>query len=145
MRAGWNTTTGFSLALTCPAIPNLSLGNGVTTEAFELLILTNPPALCVDTKIKVPVHGQTDPLEFIVMIKLDELTAAVSGEMKGWWTDPFGVSNRVKIGPDLALGFQIIYEDALPSGVGFSGGLMIGNVAASIAVGISVRIRWVST
>ena len=57
-------------------------------------------------------------------------------QMTGYWVNPLGVGQNVKIGPHLALQINIVYATfvatGLPSGFGFAGGLSIGDFAVQV-------------
>ena len=65
----------------------------------------------------------------------------VTGQMYGLWNDPFGISEYISIGPDLALEIGIVlptfFVTGLPGEFGFSGEIQIGDVTGSIALQIS--------
>src|ERR1700731_697625 len=83
-----------------------------------------------------------------------------TGQLHGYWNNPFGISDRIKIGPDLALSIDIIFAQfvstgcvfglivfyiaadryvfpSTPSGLGFVGGLQIGKTSAQVAFQVS--------
>ncbi|KAJ7831045.1 hypothetical protein B0H14DRAFT_3714131, partial [Mycena olivaceomarginata] len=137
--AGWSKSSGVSIAVTLPEERSLCLGNGITTTPISLMIRTRPVQLAVIAGLKVPIRDST-PLEFSLVLALDDTGASAAAEMKGWWVKPFGVEN-LKIGPTVALSLEIRYAQFLltgiPSGFGVAGGLMIGRVEARIAINIS--------
>ncbi|KAJ7748161.1 hypothetical protein DFH07DRAFT_747430, partial [Mycena maculata] len=57
--------------------------------------------------------------------------------LAGYWNDPFGLSSKLCIGPDVLLLLGITFEDALPLPFGFVGGLKIGDVTANVAFEVS--------
>jgi hypothetical protein len=44
------------------------------------------------------------------------IEAKATGQMKGFWKNPFGISENVKIGPDLALSVEIIFAQFVTTG-----------------------------
>lgn len=73
---------------------------------------------------------------------MDDIGSDASVLMHGYWQDPFGISQSVKIGPTISLGIDIIFaefiETGLPSGFQFAGGLVIGSVTATVALSINI-------
>ncbi|KAF8546949.1 hypothetical protein OG21DRAFT_1015920 [Imleria badia] len=65
-----------------------------------------------------------------------ETDATITAELKGYWVDPFGVSDEVVIGPVLLLQADVDYVTGL-SGIVFEGGLAIGNTTASVIVSVN--------
>lgn len=136
LNAGWSSALGFRFDLYLPGAHGIYLGNGLTTEPFKLEIQTKPPTLQLTAGLKVAVPQQ-DPLEFFLSLAIDELSARGVAQMVGYWVNPFGISDQVKVGPNLALSIEIIFAEGLPGGLGFAGGLQIGKASAQIAVNIS--------
>lgn len=57
---------------------------------------------------------------------LGDLGASATGELKGGWNNPFGISQKFTIGPVLS----IIFEQG-PRGLGDVGDVKFGNVLGS--------------
>lgn len=67
-------------------------------------------------------------MHFTIEIAMDEIGAPATGQISTicQWKNPFGVSESLVVGPDLALKIAIVYETFLftgLSGFGFVGGL----------------------
>ncbi len=118
----------------------IHLGHGITTDPIDLAIQSDPVNLQISTGVSVPVAG-SDPLDFKASLSVVEEDVTLTGEVYGSWTNPFGISRNVKIGPGLALQLQInlllFPETGLPTSFGFSGGVAIGNAEGKAAVQIS--------
>ncbi|EEB94280.1 hypothetical protein MPER_06927, partial [Moniliophthora perniciosa FA553] len=100
-----------------------------------------PIRLMIDAGLKVPVPKSPDPLDFRLALSIENEEIYASGQMLGNWNDPFGISPRVSIGPNLALEIGIILPQfaatGIPSAFGFAGGLSIGSVRGDVAVQIN--------
>jgi hypothetical protein len=47
---------------------------------------------------------------------LDLIEGTATGQMHGYWNNPFGISDAIKIGPDLILGVDIIFAQFVTTG-----------------------------
>jgi hypothetical protein len=141
LSAAWNKTSGFVLDIDFPADGIIQLGRGIKTDPIELQINFQPIRLMIDAGLKVPVPKSPNPLDFRLGLSIENEEVYVSGQMTGDWIDPFGISPRVKIGPNLALELGIILPQfvitGIPSAFGFSGGLSIGDVKGYVAVQVN--------
>ncbi|PVF91963.1 hypothetical protein CPB86DRAFT_718410 [Serendipita vermifera] len=141
LSASWSKDAGFRLRVALPNSMTLNLGNGIRTTPVALSIDTKPPLLSVSAGVQVPVAYSPTPLIFTFSLGANAIEARASGEMKGWWVNPLGLSEKVKIGPNLALSVEIIFAQFVstgtPSGFGIRGGLMIGNAEAQFALNVS--------
>ncbi|KAG0131970.1 hypothetical protein HOY82DRAFT_669707 [Tuber indicum] len=131
---------GFSFGILFPA--PLSLGPNVTSGPLSLeLVATTIPQLIFTATLNVKVAGQAQPLVFTFGLKADIDSAEGFGQMANYWVNPLGLSENVKIGPDLAFELGIIYavlaSTGTPSKIGFSGGLAIGDAETQVAVALS--------
>ncbi|PVF92098.1 hypothetical protein CPB86DRAFT_844605 [Serendipita vermifera] len=141
LNASWSKDAGFKLRVALPNPMTLDLGNGIRTTPMALSIDTKPPQLSVSAGVEVPVAHSLTPLTFTFSLGANVIEAKATGEMKGWWVNPLGLSEKVKIGPNLALSVEIIFAQFVstgtPSGFGIRGGLMIGNAEAQFALNVS--------
>ncbi|CUS15348.1 unnamed protein product [Tuber aestivum] len=133
---------GFSFGILFPAPVTLSLGPNVTSGPLSLEVVTSTvPQLVFTTTLSVKVAGQAQPLVFTFGLKADIDSAEGFGQMTNYWVNPLGLSENVKIGPDLAFELGIIYavlaSTGTPSKIGFSGGLAIGDAETQVAVALS--------
>ena len=131
------TTTSISIAM---PDTRLNLGRNITTDPLSIAIQITPqPELDLIFGLNVNVPNQTAPLHFDLKLGIGVTGANGSGTMKGYWKDPFGV-HGLQIGPELALQLDIIYAQFLssgtPSGFGFVGGIMLGDIVGKMAVSI---------
>ncbi|RPA89757.1 hypothetical protein L873DRAFT_1849165 [Choiromyces venosus 120613-1] len=135
---------GFSFGILFPAPVTLSLGPNVTSGPLSLeIVASTMPQLIFTTTLNVKVAGQAQPLVFTFGLKADVDSAEGFGQMTNYWVNPLGLSENVKIGPDLAFELGIIYavlaSTGAPSKIGFSGGLAIGEAEAQVAVALSAN------
>ena len=137
--AGWSKKTGFEIDILCPGT-KLNLGRGITTDPIEIKIVFGVngslPELKAIAEAIIPVQNQPDPLHFILGISLGEVGGTASAQLSGGWKNPFGISDQLTVGPDLALTISILYAtfpEVGPSGFGFVGGLQIGKVNGQLA------------
>ncbi|KZS92230.1 hypothetical protein SISNIDRAFT_455988 [Sistotremastrum niveocremeum HHB9708] len=143
LRAAWSKERGFDLDICLHADTILHLGRGVTTDPIVLGIeLSDPPSLIVSTGAMIPVEKQAEPLHFTLEMQLGTLEASATGQLTavGGWNDPFGMSEDITVGPNLALKVGIIYETFLeqgPSELGFVGGFLIGKTGGQLAFQVS--------
>ncbi|KAK7047573.1 hypothetical protein VNI00_006341 [Paramarasmius palmivorus] len=141
LSAAWSKTSGFVLDIDFPADGIIQLGRGIKTDPIELQINLQPIRLMIDAGLKVPVPKSPDPLDFKLALSIENEEVYASGEMIGNWVDPFGISPRVSIGPNLALELGIILPQfvatGIPSAFGFGGGLSIGDVSGYVACQIN--------
>ncbi|KIP04490.1 hypothetical protein PHLGIDRAFT_39133, partial [Phlebiopsis gigantea 11061_1 CR5-6] len=97
--------------------------------------------LILSASIDLPVSKQVDPLVFDAILSIDALSVSATGEMHGYWNNPFGISEHLKIGPSLALKVEVVLAQFLatgtPSGFGFSGNLQLGDVTAQLEFDVS--------
>lgn len=90
----------------------------------------------------IPVEKQAEPLHFTLEMQLGTLEASATGQLTavGGWNNPFGMSEDITVGPNLALKIGIIYETFLeqgPSELGFVGGFLIGKTGGQLAFQVS--------
>ncbi|KAI5988743.1 hypothetical protein EDD15DRAFT_2462463 [Pisolithus albus] len=141
LNASWTSNFGFLLDILLPTPFVIHLGRGITTDPIALRIQTNPVELMIHAGIKVPVAKSPEPLDFQASLSLQDEVVTVSADMYGWWVDPFGISEKVKIGPHINLGLDIdlplFFATGLPSGFRYGGGLAIGTAEAEVEVDIS--------
>ncbi|KAK7047560.1 hypothetical protein VNI00_006328 [Paramarasmius palmivorus] len=137
LSAAWSKTGGFVLDIDLPADGIIQFGRGIKTDPIELEIDLQPVRLMIDAGLKVPVPKSPDPLDFKVGLTIQNEELSAFGQMSGYWVDPFGISPRVSIGPNLALQFTLnLLQFGTPEGFGFVGGLSIGDVSGQVAVEI---------
>ncbi|TBU56241.1 hypothetical protein BD310DRAFT_931958 [Dichomitus squalens] len=142
LSAGWSKAKGFDLDVYLPAPTRLNLGNGVTSTPFTLSIATKPTVcLILSAGLNIPVPYSPAPLLFTLSLGTNLLGADATGQLSGWWVNPFGISPNVKVGPNLALSISIIFAQFVstgtPSGFMVQGGLMIGETAAQLALSVN--------
>lgn len=140
--AGYTKKTGYSLDIAVPADIMIHLGRGITTDPITMQIQTSPKIqLMIDAGVKIPVSKSPEPLDFQLSLTLVDDDITVDGQMYGLWKDPFGVSEAITIGPDLALdigiNLPIFFASGLPSTMGFVGDLYIGEATGRIGVQLS--------
>ena len=128
-----------AIALAAPqtvAMKNSSIFSGPISLVIEV---SATPNLMILADFFVSVPDQNSPLKFTGGIKANIDSAKAFIELKDqWWTNPFGLSSQLKLGPDLALQLGIIYAGPVyPSEVGVAAGLMIGDVSGAAALSIS--------
>ncbi|EUC61643.1 hypothetical protein RSOL_403840 [Rhizoctonia solani AG-3 Rhs1AP] len=141
INASWSAANGFDLQVYMPTPTRLSLGNGVTTTPFTLAIATKPEVqLILSAGLNVPVAHSSAPLVFTLSLDSGLTSAQATGQMSGWWVNPFGISPNVKVGPNMGLSISVLYATfvttGLPSGLAIQGGLMIGQRQAQLALSI---------
>ncbi|KIK65994.1 hypothetical protein GYMLUDRAFT_954339 [Collybiopsis luxurians FD-317 M1] len=142
LSAGWSKTTGFALDVIMPSESVIHLGNGIVTDPFTLRIQGGiSPMLLVIAGVQIPVEPKGNKLDFRLSLGINVLGASASAQVHGWWVNPLGLGEEVKIGPDVALAIEIFFAQFLatgtPSGFGIVGGLAIGKTSASVAMQIS--------
>ena len=141
LNASWTNSFGFLLDILLPTPFIIHLGRGITTDPIALRIQTDPVELMIHAGIKVPVAKSPEPLDFQASLSLQDEVVTLSADMYGWWVDPFGISEKVKVGPHIDLGLDIdlplFFVTGLPSGFRYVGGLAIGTAEAQVAVDIS--------
>ncbi|KAI0715902.1 hypothetical protein C8T65DRAFT_694551 [Cerioporus squamosus] len=126
LSAGWSKATGFELDVEMPAAAATS---------------GDQPSLLLIAGVKIPVQPQGQLLDFHMSLGISPLGASATAQMDGYWVDPFGIGQAVKIGPNVALSIDIIFTQFLttgtPSGFGIVGGLAIGKASALFAMEIN--------
>ena len=141
LNASWTSDFGFLLDITLPTPLVIHLGRSITTDPIALRIQTKPVELMIHAGIRVPVAKSPKPLDFQASLALRDEVVTMQADMYGWWVDPFGVSEAVKVGPHIGLGLDIdlplFFISGIPSGFSYTGGLAIGKANANIAVEIS--------
>ncbi|KAG8777477.1 hypothetical protein FRC16_004134 [Serendipita sp. 398] len=142
LRAGWSPSAGFSLDIFFPSPTTFHIGQGIITDPISLkIVLGGTPQLKIIGGAFIPVEGRKEPLHFHLDLTLETLTASATGQLSapGGWRNPFGISEQLVIGPDLALKVSIVYSTFFiqgPSGFGFVGGLKIGKVVGKMEFNI---------
>nr|GAT46477.1 predicted protein [Mycena chlorophos] len=146
LSAGWSKADGFELDVLLPAPMIINLGRGIVTDPFTLQIRTGstnttvvppPPTLLLNASVKIPTSGNPEPLHFTLALAFNALVGSATGQLEGYWTDPFGLSPHVRIGPEVALTIGIVPETMSISPFGFAGGLQVGNVNIQVAFEVS--------
>ncbi|KAF3924770.1 hypothetical protein ABW21_db0200091 [Orbilia brochopaga] len=95
-------------------------------------------SLAVSLLLSTPATGQEDPLELRFVLDAGIYKATGAASMNGFWTNPFGISPKVKVA-DLALEVEIIYAEFLetgPSRIGLGGKLIVGQTTGALAVNV---------
>ncbi|KAI9649435.1 hypothetical protein NHQ30_002011 [Ciborinia camelliae] len=141
--AGWSPKEGFSLDILAPNECVIDLGQGIITDPFALRIVLGgtTPALKLISGAKVFVQGQKEPLHFTLDLDIDAEGAAATGQLstEGGWINPMGLSEKLIIGPNLALKVGMKWTTFAvhgPGEFGFVGGISIGKVQGQIAFNI---------
>ncbi|KAJ7055058.1 hypothetical protein C8F01DRAFT_1373976 [Mycena amicta] len=144
LAAAWSKATGFSLDVVLPSPMRLDLGRGIVTDPFSLQISTStstpsviPPTIRLNAGVKIPTPNDPDPLHFTLSLAFNAVEGYATGELAGYWTNPFGLSPQVRIGPEVALTIGILIEELIVSPFGFVGGLKVGDVTVNLAFEIS--------
>ncbi|KAF8139367.1 hypothetical protein K438DRAFT_2030588 [Mycena galopus ATCC 62051] len=140
LSAAWSKASGFELNILLPAPMQIPLGHGIITDPFSLQIKTTstlatviPPTIQLNAGLQIRTANSPDPLHFTFSLALNATDVHATGELAGYWNNPFGLSPQVRIGPHVVLVLGISFEDALPIPFGFAGGLQIGEVIANVA------------
>ncbi|RPD59113.1 hypothetical protein L226DRAFT_510190 [Lentinus tigrinus ALCF2SS1-7] len=143
LSAGWSKATGFQLDVRMPETSVVHFGRGIVSDPFTLRIQLGEaePSLLLIAGLKVPVQPKGQVLDFHMSLGISPIEASATAQMDGYWIDPFGIGQAVKIGPNVALSIDIIFAQFLttgtPSGFGIVGGLAIGKASASFAMEIN--------
>ncbi|KAF7302406.1 FAD-binding PCMH-type domain-containing protein [Mycena chlorophos] len=144
LSAGWSKADGFELDVLLPAPMTIHLGRGIVTDPFTLQIRTVsptttiiPPTLLLNAGVKIPTSGNPEPLHFTLALAFNAVEGSATGQLEGYWTNPFGLSEHVRIGPEVALTIGIVLETLTISPFGFVGGLQVGNVNIQVAFEVS--------
>lgn len=117
LSAGWSKATGFALDIIMPTASVVHLGNGIVSDPFKLRIQAGaPPTLLLIAGVKVPVEPAGNSLDFQMSLGISPVGASASAQMHGWWINPLGVGQNVKIGPDVALSIEIIFAQFVATG-----------------------------
>lgn len=112
---GYSSLFGFTLEMSMPTAGFMKFGNGIESTAIKMRIDTSPIGLSISAGLSVPAPGSPAPLEFILTLHATDVNASATGEMKGYWHNPFGLEN-VRVGPRLALLIEIIYAQFVATG-----------------------------
>ncbi|KAI9804315.1 MAG: hypothetical protein M1833_007122 [Piccolia ochrophora] len=135
------TDSAFKLVVQLPAPKTVSMKNSnVWSGPISLAITVSmTPTLVLSADFFVRVPNQTDPLKFTGGLSMSSTEAALFIELKDqWWTNPFGLSPQLKLGPNLALQIGIVYVGLVyPSEIGIAAGLAVGKTSGSAALLIS--------
>ena len=117
LSAGWSKATGFALDIIMPAASVVHLGNGIVSDPFKLRIQVGaPPTLLLIAGVRVPVEPAGNTLDFQMSLGISPIGASASAQMHGWWVNPLGLGQNVKIGPDVALSIEIIFAQFVATG-----------------------------
>lgn len=99
------TNKAFELAIRLAVPQTMSMKSGsVYSGPVSLLIMTTPsPMIAITADFFVRVPNQ-DPLKFTGGLSLSVDEAKLFIELKDqWWNNPLGLSDRLRLGPNLAL------------------------------------------
>jgi len=137
LRAAWSPVTGFSFGVILPTPVGIHLTKTVTSGPVSVEIGLSPiPHIQVTADLNVIPPRQSQPLVFSFGLKADIIGAKGFAEMNNYWVNPLGISEKVKIGPQIALELGINYAIGTPS-IGFSAGMAIGGLEAQVSMVIS--------
>ena len=91
----------------------------------------------LEASLNIPVPHQTEDLVFKMGLAMGPNSAEGSAQLKGWWHNPFGISDKISIGPVLAIAIEMQYGEPIPTSLGLQGGVMIGdtNIQAAFKIG----------
>ncbi|KAF7332712.1 FAD-binding PCMH-type domain-containing protein [Mycena kentingensis (nom. inval.)] len=146
LSAGWSKTNGFSLNIVLPSPLTLDLGRGIVTDPISLEIHTRSgehaldlgsPTIQLTTGVKIPVPHDPVPLHFSMTLAFNAVQGRATGQLDGYWTNPFGLSPNLRVGPRVALTLGVIIEELLVSPFGFVGGLRVGEKVLDVAFAVS--------
>ena len=134
------TSSSFEIAVHLATPQAMSMKDGsVSSGPISLLIQATPlPQLVINADFFVKVPNQ-DPLKFSGGIAVSVSEAKLYIELADqWWNNPFGLSQHLRLGPDLALQIGIAFSGGVyPSELGIAAGLVIGNVSGKAALSVS--------
>lgn len=142
LRAAWSPDQGFRFGVVLPTPVGIHLTKNVTSGPVELeLVASRMPQLQFTATLHLTSSRQPQPLVFTFGLKADLASAKGFGQMTNYWHNPFGIGERVRIGPNLALEVGITYAvlaaTGTPSSIGLSGGMAIGDAEAQVAMKVS--------
>ena len=66
--------------------------------------------------MQIPVSPQGSTLDFQLSLGINLIGASATAQMHGYWTNPIGLGDQVKIGPDVALSIDIIFAQFVSTG-----------------------------
>lgn len=119
----------------------LHIGRGITTDPIRLRIQTKPVKFLLYGGVQVPVAKSPKPLDFHFGLALQDLNVGFEGDMNGYWVDPFGLGEGVRIGPHVGLSLEIdlpiFFETGTPTTLKFDAEMKIGEATAAVGVVIS--------
>lgn len=142
LRAAWSPDQGFSFGVVLPTPIGIHLTKNITSGPVELeLVASRMPQLQFTASLNLTTSWQPQPLVFTFGLKADLASAQGFGQMTGYWHNPFGVGEHVRVGPNLVLEVDVIYAALVatgaPSSIGLSGGMVIGDAEAQVVIKIS--------
>lgn len=119
-------------------LPPLQLGEDFKTGDVKLnLAIDNMgPKVSFTVGAEMTVHGHKEKLHFEITGTLNAVGVEITGSMDGHWHNPFDLSPKLSVGPNLVLTMQISYALA-PTKFGFVGGLKIGKVTGGLALQVA--------
>jgi hypothetical protein len=134
-----NTVT---LGLILPSAVGIHISKRVASGPISIEVLIpihDAPQLRITSALNVQPPKQIEPLVFTFGINCDFDSIEAFGQMENYWLNPLGISDRVKVGPHLALqvGYTHFSAGMAPPTVGFTGGIKIGDTSWQVAVNIS--------
>ncbi|KAL7269023.1 hypothetical protein RUND412_008329 [Rhizina undulata] len=142
LRASFSIDKRFGFGIMLPSPMNLSFGPNISSGPLSIeVVASKMPQLIFSASLNVNVQNQKEPLVFTLGIKADLDSAEGFGQMTNYWLNPFGIHEKLSIGPNLCLEIGIIYavlaSTGTPSKIAFSGGLKVGETEAQFAAVIS--------
>lgn len=133
-----NTTNSLELGIQLSVPRLLSFKNGaVYSGPLSMAIeVSTTPSIMMKADWFVKVQNQVKPLMFSGGLVADFTSASLFVELKDqWWENPLGLSEQVKLGPNLALTLGIAYIGPVyPNEIGIAGGLAIGDTNGDAAL-----------
>src|SRR5690606_29948760 len=128
LRACWSGGKKFQFEAILPTPIGIHLTKTITSGPITVgIVPAKIPELVITAALNVIPPGQKHPLVFTFGLKANLVGAKGFGQMENYWVNPFGISESIKVGPNLALEVGIIYAvlatTGTPSSIGFSGGM----------------------
>ncbi|KAL8689525.1 MAG: hypothetical protein Q9218_004824 [Villophora microphyllina] len=142
LRVGLVQGLGLDFGIMLPADNAIKLGPTVTSAgplAVDIQIAA-PPTLVISAGFHVVVPKQDDPLNLNLQLSANPIQASGTTSISGFWKNPFGLGQQVKIGPTLSLSVGLTFATfpvTGPSLLSLAGGLEIGSTVAGFAMSIS--------
>jgi|GEM_PF-2964576 hypothetical protein len=114
-------------------LQDVSLGNNITMKNFDLILSLKGFGIRTTASVK---PSPSDDLTFILNLIFGPTDASLAGTMMGTWNNPLGLPGLIieNVAAEVGIKYAV---PPIPSAMGFTGTMQIGDVKATVATKMS--------